>query len=105
MKYEEDTKNLKHALELIENFLVDEYSLNEDDILYLNIPENLNKINLAFTTDEDTGKEIQVDVNLLKFKITTYLNNKEYNIIQYRTLKELIENELESLDFDSLTRL
>lgn len=92
-----DKYNIDYALELIENFFNEEYgtTLSQSD-------RNISKrIDLAYTTDE-FDNEIQSFVNLEQLKVVQLVNGVIKKIRKYNTLKELIINELEYLNFDDL---
>lgn len=63
---------------------------------------DLEHIGIAYTTTEDEKHEIQVEVNLLDFSVTQMLDSQLVEQRRYKTLRELIDNELSALDFDDL---
>jgi len=90
-------KNLEIAKKLINEFCQYEYGENGDF-------EDLEKIGLAYTSyeDENIVLEIQVNLNLLTYTLTTLNNNKVVEVIQYKDFKDLKVNLLEHMSFDSL---
>ena len=63
---------------------------------------DLEHIGIAYTTTEDEKHEIQVEVNLLDFSVTQMLDGQLVEQRRYKTLREMIDNELSVLDFDDL---
>ena len=59
-------------------------------------------INLAYTTTEDEEHEIQVSLNLQSLKLIKKVDDQIVDVTKYETLQDLINNELEYLDFDTL---
>lgn len=57
---------------------------------------------LAYTTITDEKIPIQVNADLVNFRIERYLNGEFLERRQYKSLEELIQNELEELVFDNL---
>ena len=60
------------------------------------------KIGVAYTTVTDDEIPIQVNIDLVNFRLERYLNDEHLETRQYGSLQELISNELESLDFSDL---
>ena len=90
---------LEEAKRLIEDFCDAEYGDGSIDF------SNLEHIGVAYTTTEDEQHEILVEVDLLDFSVTQTLDGQLVEQRQYKTLRELIDNELTILDFDSLIHL
>ena len=63
---------------------------------------DLSKVGIAYTTTEDEQHEIQAAVNLVDFRMETYIDGTLTEYTQYDSLSELIQNGLSYLDFDSL---
>lgn len=61
---------------------------------------DLKNIGLAYT--EYNKHTIQVYVDLVNFALTTFIDNKVYEEINYPSLRRLIDEQLKFLDFDSL---
>ena len=57
---------------------------------------------LAYTTVTDEEIPIQVNADLVNYRIERYLDGQFLERRQYESLEGLIQNELEGLDFDSL---
>ena len=60
------------------------------------------KIGIAYTTITDDEIPIQVNIDLVKFRLERDLNGEHLETRQYSSLQDLIANELEILDFDNL---
>ncbi len=86
---------LEEAQDLIQGFCIQEYSHDADF-------NNLSEIEIAFTNEEDTDLPIQVNVDLVNFRIDRYLHDVRLEPRQYASLQELIDNELIALDFNDL---
>ena len=86
---------LEEAKRLIEDFCDAEYGGGVDF-------SDLKHIGIAYTNTEDEQHEIQVEVNLLDFSVTQTLDGQFVEQRRYKTLRELIDNELAVLSFDDL---
>ena len=60
------------------------------------------KIGVAYTTVTDDEIPIQVDIDLVNYRLERYLDDEHLETRQYGSLQELISNELENLDFSDL---
>ena len=60
------------------------------------------KIGVAYTTVTDDEIPIQVNIDLVNFRLERYLDDEHLETRQYGSLQELISNELENLDFSDL---
>ena len=60
------------------------------------------KIGVAYTTVTDDEIPIQVNIDLVNFRLERYLDDEHLETRQYASLQALISNELESLDFSDL---
>lgn len=58
---------------------------------------------IAYTTVTDEEIPIQVNADLVHYRIERYLDGQFLERRQYESLDELIQNELAELDFDQLT--
>lgn len=98
-KAEEPTQEelLEQAKALIDAFCREEYE-QENGADYT----DLSKVGIAYTTTEDEQREIQAAVNLVDFRMETYIDGTLTEYTQYDSLSELIQNGLSYLDFDSL---
>ena len=92
---EPDTELLEKAKDLINEFCEDEYNEPADF-------SDLGNVGLAYTTITDEKIPIQVNADLVNFRIERYLNGEFLERRQYKSLEELIQNELEELVFDNL---
>ena len=60
------------------------------------------KIGVAYTTVTDDEIPLQVNIDLVNFRLERYLDDEHLETRQYASLQELISNELENLDFSDL---
>nr|WP_291011587.1 SNF2-related protein [Faecalibacterium sp.] len=60
------------------------------------------KIGVAYTTVTDDEIPVQVNIDLVNFRLERYLDDEHLETRQYGSLQELIANELENLDFSDL---
>ena len=93
-----DEPLLEKAKALIDDYCREEFE-SETGADYT----DLSSIGIAYTTTEDNEHEIQSKVDLVNFKVETYVDNLLVRTLAYDTLSELIDNELESLSFSELT--
>ena len=63
---------------------------------------DLSKVNVAYTTTEDDKHEIQADVDLVGFRIETFVDNTLVRSEQYESLEDMMERALPYLSFDEL---
>ena len=87
--------DLTHAKNLIREFCQEEYD-SEPDF------SDLSKIGIAYTNATDEEIPIQVNVDLVGYRVERYLGEVLINERQYESLEELTETELEALDFSEL---
>ena len=86
---------LERAKTLIDEFCAYEYASQADF-------SDLSRVNIAYTTVGDEDIPLQVHVDLEGYKIERELDGRPLDARQYSSLQELIENELEGLDFQEL---
>ena len=86
---------LTHAKNLIRDFCLEEYD-SEPDF------SNLSKIGVAYTNATDEDIPIQVNVDLVGYRVERYLGKVLIDERQYESLEYLTETELEALDFSEL---
>lgn len=86
---------LTHAKNLIRDFCLDEYD-SEPDF------SDLSKIGVAYTNATDEEIPIQVNVDLVGYRVERYLGEVLIDERQYESLEDLTETELEALDFSEL---
>jgi N12 class adenine-specific DNA methylase/adenine-specific DNA methylase len=60
------------------------------------------KIGVAYTTVTDDEIPIQVNIDLVNYRLERYLDDAHLETRQYGSLQEIITNELENLDFSDL---
>ena len=86
---------LARAKNLIREFCQEEYD-SEPDF------SNLSKIDIAYTNATDEEIPIQVNVDLVGYRVERYLGEVLIDERQYESLEDLTETELEALDFSEL---
>ena len=91
----EPDATLTHAKNLIREFCQEEYD-SEPDF------SDLTKIGIAYTNATDEDIPIQVNVDLVGYRVERYLGEVLIDERQYESLKDLTETELEALDFSEL---
>ena len=64
---------------------------------------NLSEIGVAHTTTEDGKHEIQANIDLIGFRIETFVDNILVRREQYESLEDMLERALPYLFFDELT--
>ena len=92
---EPELASLEIAKEFINDFCVAEYGSPADF-------SDLEKVGIAYTTVTDEEIPIQVNADLVHYRMERYLNGQFLERRQYESLDELIQNELAELDFDDL---
>ena len=91
----EPDATLTHAKNLIRDFCLEEYD-SEPDF------SDLSKIGVAYTNATDEDIPIQVNVDLVGYRVERYLGEVLIDERQYESLENLTETELEALDFSEL---
>ena len=91
----EPDATLTHAKNLIREFCQEEYD-SEPNF------SDLSKIGVAYTNATDEEIPIQVNVDLVGYRVERYLGEVLIDERQYESLEELTETELEALDFSEL---
>ena len=91
----EPDATLTHAKKLIRDFCLEEYD-SEPDF------SDLTKIGIAYTNATDEEITIQVNVDLVGYRVERYLGEVLIDERQYESLEDLTETELEALDFSEL---
>ena len=86
---------LERAKGLISDFCQSEYGSGAD----FSDPA---KVGVAYTTVTDDEIPIQVNIDLVNYRLERYLDDAHLETRQYGSLQELITNELENLDFSDL---
>ena len=92
---EAEPASLEIAKEFINDFCEAEYDSPADF-------SDLEKVGIAYTTVTDEEIPIQVNADLVHYRIERYLGGQFLERRQYESLDELIQNELAELDFDDL---
>ena len=86
---------LARAKKLIRDFCLEEYD-SEPDF------SDLSKIGVAYTHATDEDIPIQVNVDLVGYRVERYLGEVLIDERQYESLEDLTETEFEALDFSEL---
>ena len=86
---------LTRAKNLLREFCQEEYD-SEPDF------SNLSKIGIAYTNATDEEIPIQVNVDLVGYRVERYLGEVLIDERQYESLEDLTETELKALDFSEL---
>ena len=86
---------LERAKGLISDFCRSEYGSEADF-------SDPTKIGVAYTTVTDDEIPVQVNIDLVNYRLERYLDDEHLETRQYGSLQELITNELENLDFSDL---
>ena len=92
---EPEPASLEIAKEFINDFCEGEYGSPADF-------SDLEKVGIAYTTVTDAEIPVQVNADLVHYRIERYLGGQFLERRQYESLDELIQNELAELDFDGL---
>ena len=92
---EPEPASLEIAKEFINDFCEAEYGSPADF-------SDLEKVGIAYTTVTDEEIPIQVNADLVHYRMERYLGGQFLERRQYESLDELIQNELAELDFDDL---
>ena len=90
-----DQALLEQAKELIDQFCQEEYDSYADF-------SDLENVGIAYTTVTDEEIPIQVNVDLVNYRVERYLDGQFLERRQYDSLESLIQNELTDLTFDDL---
>lgn len=91
----QDQALLEQAKELIDQFCQEEYDSYADF-------SDLENVGIAYTTVTDEEIPIQVNVDLVNYRVERYLDGQFLERRQYDSLESLIQNELTDLTFDDL---
>ena len=86
---------MERAKGLISDFCRSEYDSEADF-------SDPTKIGVAYTTVTDDEIPIQVNIDLVNYRLERYLDDEHLETRQYGSLQEIITNELENLDFSDL---
>ena len=89
---------LERAKGLISDFCRSEYGSEAD----FSDPA---KIGVAYTTVTDDEIPIQVNIDLVNYRLERYLDDEHLETRPYGSLQEIITNELENLDFSDLVHV
>ena len=92
---QEEQALMERAKGLISDFCRSEYGSEADF-------SDLTTIGVAYTTVTDDEIPIQVNIDLVNFRLERYLDDEHLETRQYSSLQGLIDNELENLDFSDL---
>lgn len=89
---------LAYAKQLINSYCRDEFDSEADF-------SDLKKVGVAYTTTEDSKHTVEAVVNLVDYRLETYVDDKLFKEETYADLKDMIDNCLHSLSFDDLVYL
>lgn len=87
-----------YAKQLINSYCQDEFDSEADF-------SDLKKVGVAYTTTEDSKHTVEAVVNLVDYRLETYVDDKLFKEEAYADLKDMIDNCLHSLSFDDLVYL
>lgn len=87
-----------YAKQLINSYCQDEFDSEADF-------SDLKKVGVAYTTTEDSKHTVEAVVNLVDYRLETYVDDKLFKEETYADLKDMIDNCLYSLSFDVLVNL
>lgn len=87
-----------YAKQLINSYCQDEFDSEADF-------SDLKKVGVAYTTTEDSKHTVEAVVNLVDYRLETYVDDKLFKEETYADLKDMIDNCLYSLSFDDLVYL
>lgn len=87
-----------YAKQLINSYCQDEFDSEADF-------SDLKKVGVAYTTTEDSKHTVEAVVNLVDYRLETYVDDKLFKKETYADLKDMIDNCLHSLSFDDLVYL
>lgn len=87
-----------YAKQLINSYCQDEFDSEADF-------SDLKKVGVAYTTTEDSRHTVEAVVNLVDYRLETYVDDKLFKEETYSSLKDMIDNCLYSLSFDVLVNL
>lgn len=82
-----------YAKQLINSYCQDEFDSEADF-------SDLKKVGVAYTTTEDSKHTVEAVVNLVDYRLETYVDDKLFKEETYADLKDMIDNCLHSLSFD-----
>ena len=86
---------LEKAKRLINDFCESEY----DSSAKLDALEH---VGIAYTTSGDGEHDIQIEVDLVNYKMVSIIDGNVAQVVQFDSLEKLIDEELEVLDFENL---
>ena len=87
-----------YAKQLINSYCQDEFDSEADF-------SDLKKVGVAYTTTEDSKHTVEAVVNLVDYRLETYVDDKLFKEETYADLKDMIDNCLHSLSYDDLVYL
>jgi len=94
----EIVSDLDKAKDYIMDFIANEYEEDRKPFEF----ENLERIEIAYTTNEDEKHGIQATIDLVNFAVNTYVDDTLVHTDSYGSLKELNDYALQHLDYGSL---
>jgi len=94
----QEVSELDRAKDYIMDFIAKEYEEDRKPFEF----ENLERIEIAYTTTEDEKHGIQATVDLVNFAVNTYVDDTLVHSDRFGSLKELNDYALQHLDYGSL---
>ena len=94
----EIVSEIDKAKDYIMDFISKEYEEERKEFEY----EDLENIDIAYTTTKDEKYEIQAKVDLINYEVNTYIDDVLVNTDSYESLEDLNKYELQYLDYYSL---
>jgi len=94
----EIVSEMDKAKDYIMDFISKEYEEERKEFEY----EDLENIDIAYTTTKDEKYEIQAKVDLINYEVNTYIDDVLVNTDSYESLEDLNKYELQYLDYYSL---
>ena len=89
---------MKRASELIRGYIEKEFGVEDVP----DLPDDLSSINVGYTTTEDEQHEITANVNLVDYRIETWVDDTLVRTEQYDSLQDIVENGLDGMEFSDL---
>ena len=89
---------MNRASELIRGYIEKEFGVEDVP----DLPDDLSSINVGYTTTEDEQHEITANVNLVDYRIETWVDDTLVRTEQYDSLQDIVENGLDGMEFSDL---
>lgn len=89
---------MNRASELIRGYIEKEFGVEDVP----DLPDDLSSINVGYTTTEDEQHEITANLNLVDYRIETWVDDTLVRTEQYDSLQDIVENGLDGMEFSDL---